>query len=112
MTPTSAVCRMKRFLHSICPTCLLTLLIFLQTQLVSSMLEHMKTVPVYSPTADVQVDSDDFLDMLTYDRVFWPEFLVLMQDNMVNHQSAELKALRFFFILVFPSGIVPRSDPL
>ena len=45
-----------------------------QTQLVSSMLEHMKTVPVYSPTANVQVDSDDFLDMLTYDRVFGQNF--------------------------------------
>ena len=45
-----------------------------QTELVSSMLEHMKTVPVYSPTADVQVDSDDFLDMLTYDRVFGQNF--------------------------------------
>ena len=38
------------------------------------MLEHMKIVPVYSPTANVQVDSDDFLDMLTYDRVFGQNF--------------------------------------
>lgn len=45
-----------------------------QTELASSMLAYRKEVPVYSPTSVQNVASDEFLDMLTYDRVFGQDF--------------------------------------
>ncbi|MBC8570168.1 sulfatase-like hydrolase/transferase [Oscillospiraceae bacterium NSJ-54] len=45
-----------------------------QTELASTMLAHRKEVPVYSPTSVQNVKSDEFLDMLTYDRVFGQDF--------------------------------------
>lgn len=55
---------------------------------VTTMLDKMKTVPVYSTTYDNTVPNDNELDMLTYDRIFGKK----LSDNTTSTEIDQIKA--------------------